>query len=168
MNKLKIGIDLDGCVADFFNSYYKFFNMDYSTPIDSNKMTKACNQILIHEHDFWVEMPVLYMPNFTPKLICTKRNFPIEWTKEFLIKNNIPTVPIIQIEYSQNKSTFLKQEKIDVFIEDTPENLEDLISHGIPCLLLDGDFNKYYNTPYRIYSLEYQEIEKMYNKYFKL
>lgn len=165
---LNIGLDVDGVIADFFNSYYKFFNMDYSTPIDNNKMTKACNQILIHEHDFWVEMPILYMPNFSPKLICTKRNFPIEWTREFLIKNKIPTVPIIQIDYSQNKSTFLKQEKIDVFIEDTPENLEDLINHGIPCLLLDGDFNKYYNTPYRIYSLEYQEIEKMYNKYFKL
>lgn len=155
-----------GVIADFYTSYYKFFNMDYSTPIDNNKMTKACNQILIHERDFWVNMPILYRPNFSPTLICTKRNFPINWTQEFLIQNGIGDVPIIQIQYSENKSNYLKDKNIDVFIEDTPENLEDLIKKGIPCLLLDGDFNRNYDTPYRIYSLDYNEIERVYSAFF--
>lgn len=163
---LNIGLDVDGVLADFYNSYYKFFNMPSTTVLDGSKMTKACNTKLIYERDFWVNMPMLYRPNFSPTLICTKRNFPVDWTLEFLLENGINEVPIIQIKYEENKSTYLKNKNIDVFIEDTPENMEDLIRHGIPCLLLDGEFNKHYNTPYRIYSLNYDEIERVYSAYF--
>lgn len=163
---LNIGLDVDGVLADFYSSYYRFFNMPSTTILIGEKITRACDNKLKYERDFWVNMPMLYRPNFSPTLICTKRSAPVDWTQEFLLQNGIKEVPIIQIEYTENKSSYLRNQNIDVFIEDTPENMEDLIRHGIPCLLLDGNFNKTYDTPYRIYSLNYEEIERVYSAYF--
>lgn len=163
---LKIGLDIDGVLAKFYETYYEFFNMPKDTVLDPNKMGKACSDILIHEKDFWVNMPVYKRPvGIYPTVICTKRNFPINWTEEFLKRNNLPQVPIIQISYNDNKANYLK-DKIDVFIDDTPENVEDLLEAGIPCFLLDNPWNRHYDTPYRIYSLHKSEIESMYNKHF--
>lgn len=164
---LKLGLDIDGVLAKFYETYYEFFNMPKDTILDPYKLGRACDDILIHEKDFWVNMPVYKRPvGIYPTVICTKRNLPVNWTKEFLKRNHLPQVPIIQIAFSDNKAKYLKG-KVDVFVDDSPENLEDLLKENIPCLLMDTPWNKHYNTPYRIYSLHKEEIERVYNHYFK-
>ena len=54
--------------------------------------------------------------------------------------------------------------RVDVFIDDSIKNFEDLNSQGIPCLLIDSPQNRHYKTEYRIYSLDEKEIELMYLK----
>ena len=67
---LRIGIDIDNCIANFdlgyLNRFGKFPKCDWA-------ITRNVNNILIHERDFWLNLPVLRVPNFQPKLFCSAR-----------------------------------------------------------------------------------------------
>lgn len=63
------------------------------------------------------------------------------------------------------KSKVLKG-KIDIYVDDSIPNFLEINNAGIPCLLMDSEWNRDYETPLRIFSLEYKVIEDKYIKYF--
>ena len=160
-SKLRIGLDIDDCIAGFSIGYVerfgKFPKVDWA-------ITRNVNNILIKEREFWLSLPVLRKPDFEPRLYCSCRVNNKRWTKQYLKDRGFPNKPLYQIPgYHLSKEQILRG-KVDVFIDDSIRIYEDLNKKGIPCLLIDAPQNQGYETPYRIYSLCYDEIEEMYNK----
>lgn len=69
----------------------------------------------------------------------------------------------IKFQDKLSKAPILKG-RVDVFVDDSIKNFEDLNSQGIPCLLIDSPQNRNYETEYRIHSLDEKEIESIYLK----
>lgn len=156
---LKIGLDIDGVIADYEQGYLKRFK---KFPKCDWAMTRNVNNILIHERDFWLNLPILRLPDFTPKLFCSARVNNKRWTKEYLTNHGLNS-PLYQVPgYKLSKAKAIGH-KVDVFIDDSIKNFIDLNVKGIPCLLMDSPSNQGWGSVGRIFSLEYAEIEDAYN-----
>lgn len=160
---LKVGLDVDEVISEFMRPYLERFG----TPKNDAMITRICSKVLSKDKQFWMNVPLLHIPDFKPTLFCSKRVHNKKWSKEYLAKNlGITDVPFYQV-YCQtsSKAPYIKG-RCDVFIDDSPSNFMDLNSKGIRCLLMDSPYNKSFNTPLRIYSLHYDEIEYMYYNVF--
>lgn len=167
MKDLKIICDIDGIVADFMGHYKKWFNVDtYPSRLQEYAILKNVYN-LRNNKQFWTTVPKLRDINFPIVAYCTKRINSKSYTKEWIIKNNLPDKPIYQMVcYSGNKSRLIKG-KCDVFIEDSITNFIECNKSGVFTLLLTTPENKYYNTPFRIDSLNYGDIYNKYEEYNK-
>ncbi len=152
---LRIGLDIDGTIADFEGGYLKRFK---KWPNHDWAITRNVQNILIHERDFWLSLPILRKPDFKPRLYCSARVNSKHWTKKYLSDNEFPNSPLYQIPgYKLSKVKTLKG-KVDVFVEDSMKNFIDLNLNGIPCLLIDSPNNQEWGPICRIYSLKESEI----------
>ena len=157
--KLRVGFDLDDTIFGFSEGYLKRFKR---FPKYDWAITRNVTNILIHEREFWVNLPVIRRPNFEPKLYCSSRVNRKAWTKKALEINDLPNSPLYQVPgYHIPKSRYIKG-RVDVFIEDSPHQWKALNMAGIPCLLIDGKNNQEYSPILKIYSLDYNEIEDAY------
>ncbi len=162
---MRIGIDIDNTVVDFMGPYLERFG----TPKNDIEITKNVFNVLRKDYDFWMNLPVINKPDFTPELICSKRCHPKSWSKKYLAdKVGISTnIPFYQLFCQFMPKSKVLKGKIDVYIDDSVSNFIEINSKGIPCLLIDSPWNQEYKTPLRIFSLKYREIEYIYNKNFK-
>ena len=162
MKKLRIGLDIDQVLADFNGGYIKRFK---KWPKCEWAITRNVENILIHERNFWLNLEVINYPDFKPRLYCSSRVNSKNWTREFLRRNKFPSCPLYQIPgYRISKAETIRG-KVDVFIDDSIHNFIDLNSKGIPCLLMNSEFNKDWKFGGRIYSLKYEDIVKEYNDF---
>lgn len=162
--RLKIGLDLDDTIFAFMDPYIKKFGY----PKSDYEITKNVARKLINDKNFWLNQPLIRRPDFEVTLYCTKRIHKKSWTKKQLELNNLPKAPVYQIySQSRNKADLIKG-RVDLFIDDSISNMIAMNKAGLPCLLIDSIENHHYDTPYRIYSLNYNEIERVYNQNFKI
>ena len=160
---MRIGLDIDNVIADWDSGYIKRFG---KFPKHDWVITRNVNNILIHEREFWLNLPILNIPDFTPRLFCSARVNSKNWTKTYL-KNHGLNSPLYQVNgYHISKYDSLKG-KVDLFIDDSLKNFIDLNSKGIPCLLMDSKFNKTWKNIGRIYSLKLNEIMSVYKEFIK-
>lgn len=158
---LKISMDIDGCLADFYGEYNKRFG----TPKNDKTITKHVQGILKSDKDFWLNLPVLNNLDWNPKQYTTARIIPKKWIKEYLSKELFPKAPIYQIYgYGLSKYRMIKKGGCHLHIDDSLSVYQDLTRRGFPCLLLDTPHNQHFQTKARIYSLTYKEIEETYNR----
>jgi len=159
MNKLKIGLDIDEVLADWWNPYIKRFGL----PKTDSEITKNCQQVLRYDRKFWLSLPVIRRPEkFEPILYCTKRSCVKDYSKTWLDNNDFPHKPVYQqICQCASKAPMIKG-RIDVFIDDSIKNWIDLNMSGIPCLLMDAPNNRNTGPILRIHSLDYDEIEEVF------
>lgn len=162
--KLKILVDLDQCIFDWVKSHEKKFNCNL---IDLSS-EEIINQVFLCKKDknFWENLELLERPDFEPQAYVTKRINSKVYTKNSLIKNNLPIKKIYQIKnYYDSKAPYVKKYG-DVLIDDDWDNVSDCIKQGVPALLITRPMNANINTPYRVNSLHYKEIEKKYYELF--
>ena len=88
-------------------------------------------------------------------------------TTYFLKKNNIPTAPIYQQWYQLGKKSTLIKGRVDVFIDDSIENMIELNLAGIPCLLMDSENNQDWGPIGRVFSLNHDHILETYELFMK-
>jgi hypothetical protein len=157
---LEIGCDLDDTIFGFSEGYLNRFK---KWPKYDWAITRNVTHILSKERDFWIGLPVIRRPNFVPKLYCSSRVNKKCWSKKAIEINDLPNSPLYQVPgYNIPKSKYIKG-RIDVFIEDSPHQWKALNSAGIPCLLINSPNNKEYGPFLKIYTLDYDEIEDVYN-----
>lgn len=155
---MRIGLDLDGTVDDFWNPYVERFGH----PKKDSEITKNVQRVLSKDREFWLSLPVLRYIDFIPELYCTKRVNPKPWTRKWLMDNGFPNRPIYQMYYQHgNKATMIKG-RVDVFVDDSISNFIKLNLSGVPCLLIDQPDNQEWGPIGRIYTLTKQEIEDAY------
>lgn len=157
---LEIGCDLDDTIFGFSEGYLNRFK---KWPKYDWAITRNVTHILSKERDFWIGLPVIRRPNFVPKLYCSSRVNKKCWSKKALEINDLPNSPLYQVPgYNIPKSKYIKG-RVDVFIEDSPNQWKALNNAGIPCLLIDSPNNKTYGPVLKIHTLDYDEIEDVYN-----
>lgn len=156
---LKISMDLDGCLCDFYGPYLEKFG----NPPNEKTITKHVNTVLRKDKDFWMNLPVINELNWIPKQYTTARIIKKQWIKEYLDKMMFPKAPIYQIfGYSLSKYQKIKMGGCHLHIDDSLSVFQDLNTKGIPCLLLDSISNKQWGPIGRIYSLDEEEIIETY------
>lgn len=162
MQNIRIGLDIDDTLVDFWGEYLKKFG----NPKDYYTITKHVYS-LKNDRNFWENLPKINDIDFIPELYCTKRINPKNYTRASLYKQGFPIRPIYQV-YTQrgNKADIIKG-RVDVFIDDSIFNFEQMNKSGILCLLIDSPNNQNYKTDLRIYDLKYDTILEKYNKYGK-
>lgn len=158
--KLKVSMDIDGVLADFYGPYFSRFGK----PKKDSEITVNIQTILKKDKEFWLNLPVLNKLNFQPKQYTTARIISKEWIKEYLRKELFPSAPVYQIfGYGISKYPKIKMGGCDVHVDDSLSVFMDLNKKGIPCLLLDSSENQHWDEPVgRIYSLDKEEIEDAY------
>lgn len=157
---LKVSMDLDGCLCDFYGPYLNRFG----NPKNDADITRNVQTVLLKDKDFWLNLPVINQLNFTPKQYTTARIIPKRWIKEYLDKELFPKAPVYQIlGYGISKYSKVKMGGCHLHIDDSLSVFIDLNRKGIPCLLLDSPENQSWDEPVgRIYSLDKDEIEYAY------
>lgn len=150
----RIALDVDDVVADFLGGYERetgdklnpYWNASYGIP---EKL-----QILKDNKDFWVNLDVLHHPNFEPTCYISSRSIPVEFTQEFIQKAGLPCAPVFHVPWNTSKIDLLKTNKIDILIDDKPQNFTEATQAGIFCYLMDANHNKWFDAKNRrIYNL---------------
>ena len=100
---LKVSMDLDGCLCDFYGAYYSKFGK----PEKDSTITKNVQTVLLKDKDFWLNLPVLNKLDWVPRQYTTARIIPKQWIKEYLAKELFPKAPIYQI-YGYGLSKYRK------------------------------------------------------------
>ena len=158
--KLRVGLDIDDTILDFFGEYLKKFGKPKSGP----QITKNVNK-LKKDKQFWENLPKLREIDFIPELYCTKRINSKIYTRKSLVNNGFPIRPIYQMYYQHgNKATMIKG-RVDVFVDDSVSNFVKMNNSGVFCLLMDAPYNQSYSTDLRINDLNYETILEKYNQY---
>ena len=158
---LRIALDCDGTLFDFWTAYCKKFK---NTPkyTDDHTITKNVRK-LMKDKDFWENLSLIERPNFEPYNYCTRRINSKVYTRNCMLKNNLPIKPIYQVlTQNRNKADIIKG-RCDVLIDDSRFNVEQCIKAGVPALLIDRPNNQDGDLSFRIFSLDYAEIESAYD-----
>lgn len=161
---LKCGFDLDDVLAEFMGVYLERFG----NPKNDREITKNVFNVLRKDKNFWENLPVINRPDFIPELYCTKRVNSKVYTKNWLKKNGFPMKPVYQMYFQHGNKADLIKGRVDVFIDDSISNCIKMNLAGVPCLLLDKEYNKHWDFVGRIYDLQYSTIEKAYNELIKV
>jgi hypothetical protein len=163
MKKIRIGLDIDDVIVDFWGAYIKKFG----NPKSNEEITRNVERKLRTDRDFWVNLELLNKPNFAPELYCTKRVNPKSWTKTSLMSHELniygKLAPVYQMYYQLGKKSTMIKGRVDVFVDDSVSNFIEMNLNGVPCLLMSNERNAFtWDTIGRIYSLDYYEIEDTY------
>ena len=164
----KIGLDIDDTLAGFFDAYKQRFDTDrYPERLKEPNVTKNVARVLKFDREFWLNLPVKHTCNFIPTLYCTSRVCNKDWSKRWLAKHGFPSSPLYQIfGHKVSKAPRIKG-RVDLFIDDSTRNFIDLNLSGIPCLLIDSEYNQWWKNGGRIHSLDIEEISEVFNDFKK-
>lgn len=159
---LRIGLDIDDCLADFWGAYCEYFDTKNNPKmLEDSMITKNVQNVLRHDRNFWLGLPVINFPDFVPELFCTKRVNNKNWTKEWLKINGFPDRPVYQMIYQHGNKADMIKGKVDVFVDDSWRNVKAMNEAGVPTLLLHTERNSE-NPMYKVYSLSKDAIIESY------
>jgi len=162
---MNIFLDIDDVIFTFQQDYAKYFNVPVPKKWLSNKTIISHLSILQKNRDFWLNLGLKNYPDFIPKGYVSARSIPKSWTIESLRKKNLPNfTKICQLDWGESKVDILKSLKCDLFIDDKVKTFKELNKAGIFCLLMDAPHNQHIKTPFRIYTLNIDNILYLWRK----
>jgi len=149
----KIGLDIDGVLADFTGhlltklGYPEHIPLHWNDPIIRNGFE-------LHKHDkqFWLDIPPLVTRediNFEPHAYITARSIDEEVTKAWLDKYNFPTAKIYSIGIGESKVEVAKKSGVEIFVDDNFDNFIQLTNAGIFTYLYNAPYNEKYSVGFR-------------------
>ena len=154
----RIGLDIDDCLAGFWDAYCERFDTANNPHmLKDHIITRNVQQTLSKERDFWLNLPVINRPDFIPELYCTKRVNNKAWTREWLRRNGFPDRPIYQMVYQHGNKADMIKGKVDVFIDDSLSNVIKCQRSGVPALLYHTDRTVDFPM-FKVFSLNRTEI----------
>ena len=156
LNDKKIGLDIDGVIADFHLHFCNYLNIPIYEPIHWNDpiIRNKFNEVR-EDEKFWLTMPKLdtEIP-FEPHCYITSRSINPVITQQWLEKNGFPIAPLYCVGHNESKVAIAKESGVEIFVDDKYENFTELNKSGICCFLYDAPHNKKYNVGYkRIFNL---------------
>jgi uncharacterized HAD superfamily protein len=162
LSNKKIGLDIDGVLADFSASFIElakkegintnnsFDQSHWNFPYEYNVLWNKIK----NDKEFWLNIkPITTNLTFEPDFYVTSRSIPSSWTEEWISKNNLPCVPVYTTN-GKSKVDILKQLKCDTFLDDCFSNFKELNQSGIRTFLMNQTYNIKHDVGYkRIYNV---------------
>jgi len=169
---MRIGVDMDGVLANFTPKLVKFHNFVYRLNHPTSgytvyDLTKAWNcsqtEVVKRIHDFYrsdlfktikpvkdAKKGMHYLSKKHDLVLITSRPYFIEQLSITWLDNNFPghfkkivhTNQVTQSHEKKKKSEVCKEEKIDLMIDDALEFAVDCATAGIKVLLFDAIWNQ--------------------------
>lgn len=149
----KIGLDIDGVLADFIGHLTKVTCNEGYVPVHWN------DPIIIKEYEnvkadpnFWSTIPPLLSKEDIPfEVHCyiTARSIDPDITQEWLDKCGFPKAKLYCVGHGESKVEIAKQAGLDIFIDDCYENFVELTNAGIFTYLYTAPYNEKYNVGHR-------------------
>lgn len=159
LTKPRIGLDIDGVLADFVGHLMETSGNEghipehWNDPIIRREFEKVKK-----DASFWSSIPPLISKEEVPfEVHCyiTARSIDVEVTKQWLEKNEFPTAPVYSIGVGESKVEIAKKAGMDIFVDDSWNNFVELNRAGICTFLYDATYNEKYDVGYkRIKSLK--------------
>ena len=150
----KIGIDIDGILADWTGAWHKIYPEMTATPnswyFDRN-VGKRFEEMRANGtlNDFYLNIEPLLKPEdlpFEPHCYITARPVLKEVTEAWLDKHNFPGRKVISLDLRQSKIDVAKEAGIEIFIDDCYENFAEMNNAGIFTYLYTAPWNTRYNV----------------------
>ena len=154
MNIPKIGLDIDGVLADFTGSWHVLHPEISATP-NSWYFDRKVGERFAEMREagtldkFYLNVGALLTPQeipFEPHCYITSRPVTKEITEQWLDKNGFPAKKVISIDIRQSKVEAAKEAGIEIFIDDSYENFVELNKAGIFTYLYSAPWNSRYNV----------------------
>ena len=152
----KIGLDIDDVLADFSPTFIKKYNIPIPTSWDySYNKAEVFDYLIDHPDEmkeFYLSLPVKTKQEdipFEPHCYLTARSMPIEWTQEWLEKNQFPCKPVFNVSFNVSKIDIARESGIDIFVDDKYETFVEFNNAGICCFLFDAAWNQRYDVGYK-------------------
>lgn len=141
--KPRIALDVDDVCLDFKGAFELKFGIKLNPYWNGSYQMKDLLSQLKDDEEFWINLKPLHKPNFEPYCYITSRSIPIEWTEKSLEKGGFPCAPVYSVPWNESKLPLLKEHKIDILIDDKPDNYFEAINNGIFCYLMDNEHNRF-------------------------
>lgn len=160
LNQKRIVLDIDEVLCDWQGGYRAYTGHELRANYwDCEYKTGKELQKLAEDKEFWVNLPKLRQPDFVPHAYVSSRGVPVEWTEEWIEKNDLPCRPVIHVPFGASKVEELKKLNTEIFIDDRFENFAEAMRAGICTFLMDAKHNKFYNVGFRrIFDLQINNI----------
>ena len=149
----KIGVDIDGVLADFNGAWHKLYPEISATPNSWYLDRKA--EIRFEEmrangtlDEFYLNIQPLVKPEdmpFEPDCYITSRPIAKEITEQWLDKYGFPARKVISLDIKQSKADVAKEAGVEIFIDDCYDNFVDLNNKGVFTYLYTASWNKRYD-----------------------
>lgn len=155
LNYPKIGLDIDGVLADWIGAYKEKYNYSQDHDFASwylhyDIIDKCINEL---DNDHYLKLKPLIQAKdlpFEPHCYITARHHSREeTTKKWLYNNGFPCVPVYLTDPTHNKIEIAKASGIEVFVDDVYKNFVELNNAGICTYLLTTSYNKRYNVGHK-------------------
>lgn len=149
----KIGLDIDGVLADFNGGINHLIGRPDYQPVDwEDPLVTSKFKEVKHDPYFWGSLKPLVQSKdipFEPHCYITSRSIDPEITKEWLHSNGFPDVPIYSIGSGESKVDVAIHSQVDYFIDDYFKNFVELNRAGICTFLIERSWNSKYNVGYK-------------------
>jgi hypothetical protein len=146
----KIVLDIDEVVCGWAEGYKLYTGKDIqSTYWDSRYGFSVELSELAKGKRFWINLPCIRKPDFVPHAYVSSRSIPVEWTQEWLEKNQLPCRPVYHVPFDASKIEILKSIGTEYFVDDRFENFTEATKAGVCTFLMDATHNQHYNVGYR-------------------
>lgn len=150
----KIGLDIDGVLADFSLAWSIKYPEISATPHSwyfDRKVSDRFDSMLKNNtlDDFYLNIPTLINVSelpFDPRCYITSRPVRTVISEHWLDKHGFPAKPVITVDVGRSKVDAAKEMGIEIFIDDSFDNFVDLNNNGIFTYLYTAPWNIKYNV----------------------
>ena len=145
----KIGLDVDGVLADFMGAWHELYPEILKYPsswyCDRNIRDRFDQMIKEDTLDTFFSniRPLISRTDlpFDPHCYITSRPVSKKVTEAWLNEHNFPAKPVYTLETRKSKVDVAKEAGVEIFIEDSFDNFVDLNKNGIFTYLLTTPWN---------------------------
>lgn len=149
----KIGLDIDGVLADFSGHLMKVSGHEGHIALHWNDpIVRAEFDKIKTDKDFWLSIPALLTPvdmPFEPHCYITARSIAPEVTQEWLNKSGFPKAKLYCVGVGESKVETAKAAGVEIFVDDSYDNFVELTNGGIFTYLYDAPYNQHYNVGHK-------------------